>query len=135
MGMQDGGADGPQLIHNCGLVGIDSGSSSEHYFAAMKKLLFLVAYLVALASQPVMAQTGGPSVVVVQLYQSGFTKYQIVIDRGGDTPEVVEFKADPQIKQAGVYQHIFEKLAQEGYVIQSTFSLIPNSTTLVFGKK
>jgi hypothetical protein len=103
-------------------------------FAAMKKLLFLGACLVALASQPVMAQTAGPSIVVVQVFAAGFAKYQVVIDRGGDKPELVEFKADPQVKQAGVYQHIFEKLAQEGYVIKSTFSLEPHLTTLVFGK-
>jgi hypothetical protein len=89
---------------------------------------------VALASQPVMAQTVGPAIIVVQVYPAAFAKWQIVIDRGGDKPEVVEFKADPSIKQAGVYQHTFEKLAQEGYVIKSTFSLEPHSTTLVFGR-
>jgi hypothetical protein len=100
----------------------------------MKKLLFLGACLVALASQPVMAQTGGPAVVVVQIYQSSPNKGRIVVERGVDKPEIVEFKFSPQDEQAAAYQHIFAKLAQEGYVLKSTFSIQAGSTTLVFGR-
>jgi hypothetical protein len=57
----------------------------------MKKLLFLGACLVALASQPVMAQTGGADVVVVQV-SFGLGAGQILISHGGGKTEVVEIK-------------------------------------------
>jgi hypothetical protein len=121
---------------HCGLVGIDSGGSAEHYFAGMKKRVFLGACLMALASQPVKAQTGGlAAVVVVQIYQSTLNKGRIVVERGVDKPEIVEFKFSPQDEQAAAYQHIFAKLAQEGYVLKSTFSVQGGgATTLGFGR-
>jgi hypothetical protein len=100
----------------------------------MKKLVFLGACLVALASQPVMAQTGGPAVVVVQIYQSSLNKGRLAVDRGTGKPEIVEFKFNPQEEQSAAYQHTFTKLAEEGYVLKSTFSIQAGSTTLIFGR-
>lgn len=101
----------------------------------MKKLLFLGACLVALASQPVMAQTDGPEVIVVQTYQSRLNLGRMIIDRGLDKPEIAEFKLNPQEEQATAFQKLFAKLALQGYVLKSTFSIESGVTTLVFGKR
>jgi hypothetical protein len=102
----------------------------------MKKLLFLGACLVALASQPVMAQTGGADVVVVQV-SFGLGAGQILISRGGGKTEVVEIKK--QNRNAGfeseAYQQVISKLYQEGYTIKSTFSDgVRNQSNIVFVK-
>jgi hypothetical protein len=139
----------PQLIHNCGLVGIDSGSSWEHYFAAMKKLLFLGAYLVALASQPVRAQTGAADIVVVKVTES-YGRIEFFIARAGSKPEHRElgFK---QLKEKGEDRFFYNgsaeytrsllmELAQQGYTLTTTYTSGgvaggPGPTTLVFTKR
>ena len=102
---------------------------------AMKKLLFLGACLVALASQPVMAQTGGPEVVVARFYYGGTGKLHVAIARGTANPEIQELKgSDPEETQ--FCQKVIAKLYQEGYSLKSTFG--PGTgyaSTLVFVKE
>jgi hypothetical protein len=104
----------------------------------MKKLLFLAACLVTLASTPVVAQSGGPGVVIVQFYTTGLGNGHIAITRGEGRTEDVEFKVT-NIKQhtaAEAYQRVFAQLVQEGYSLKSTFFPEDGSTvTLVFEKK
>jgi hypothetical protein len=107
-------------------------------FAAMKKLIFLGACLVALTSQPVLAQTDGADVVViVQTYPiAGGTR--VLVSRSAGNTEQIDFKSGGknQAQEAEGYQQLFAKLYQEGYSLTSTFS--PGSmaaSTLVFTKK
>jgi hypothetical protein len=72
------------------LVSIDSGCGAEHYFEGMKKLLFLGACLVALASQPVIAQTDGTDIVVVKVTEN-YGLLQFDIARAGSKPEHRQF--------------------------------------------
>jgi hypothetical protein len=104
----------------------------------MEKLMFLAACLVALASTPVIAQLGGPNVVIVQVYTTGLGSGHIAITQGEGRTEDVEFKVT-NIKQhtaAEPYQRVFAQLVQERYSLKSTFFPKDGSTvTLVFEKK
>jgi hypothetical protein len=90
----------------------------------MKKLLFLGACLVALASQPVMAQASGAEVIIVQTNIVSSSGGYITITRGTEKTERVNFayynKRDPT--EAVAYQQVMTKLYQEGYSIKSTFT-------------
>jgi hypothetical protein len=55
----------------------------------MKKLLFLGACLVALASSPAMAQTGEADVVIVKISE-GYSSLHIAIVHGTGKPEVFD---------------------------------------------
>jgi hypothetical protein len=103
----------------------------------MKKLLFLGACLVALASQPVIAQTSVPQVIVVQVYFTGLGTGHLTVTRGEGQTEDIEFKQTniKQATEAETCQRVFEKLYQEGYSLKSTFS--PGTggiSTLIFAK-
>lgn len=91
----------------------------------MKKLFFIGACLVALASQPVLAQTGGADVVVVQLKESVTGTMRVVIAYPGGKMEEQEFKAGytdkAQNEAATEYQKLITKLYQQGYTLKSTF--------------
>jgi hypothetical protein len=102
----------------------------------MKKLLFLGACLVALASSPAMAQTGGAQVVVVQV-SFWASAGQILISRGEDKTEVISVKKDKnQGFATEACQKVIAKLYQEGYAIKSTFSDgVSNESILVFIKE
>jgi hypothetical protein len=101
----------------------------------MKRFLFLGACLVALASQPVMAQTGGADVVVVQV-SFGVGAGQILISRGEGKTEIVTVKKNKnEAFESEAYQQVIAKLYQEGYTIKSTFSDgVKNQCNLVFIK-
>ncbi|TVT40666.1 hypothetical protein FNT36_14455 [Hymenobacter setariae] len=90
----------------------------------MKKLLFLGACLVALASSPVVAQTGGADVVVVRVYSGNYSR--IVIAREGGKTEVLDFHAgitEKRDKEAATeLQQVVSSLYREGYELKSTFS-------------
>jgi hypothetical protein len=107
-----------------GLVSIDLGGSLQHYFAAMKKLLFLGACLVALASQPVMAQTGGADVVIVKVFEMTGT-LRIAISHGEGKTEVVEAVGGGSKKDIVTSSESLHKviagLYQQGYSLKSTF--------------
>lgn len=106
----------------------------------MKKLLFLGACLVVLSSQPVMAQTGGPDIVIVRLAEGAGTIHA-VITRGEGKSEEIEFpngsKNKGLIASSEGYYKMINKLYQEGYVLKSTFSssnINAENMTLLFVK-
>lgn len=103
----------------------------------MKKLLFLGACLVALASQPVVAQTSGPEVVVVRVFDAGINVH-LAINRGKGKTELVTFSSganDKHLAEAAEgYQQALFKLYQEGYTLKSTFTTSDRLSTLVFVK-
>jgi hypothetical protein len=107
----------------------------------MKKLIFLGACLVALASQPVMAQAGGADVVVVRLKEYD-TSVHLAITYGDGKTEFLKFDSGESDKRlmtsAENYHGILLKLYKAGYTLQSTFSATPSAsgtfTTLVFVK-
>jgi hypothetical protein len=110
----------------------------EAIFAAMKKLLFLGVCLVALASQPALAQTGEPPVIVVQLYYTGLFTAHITITRGDNKTEDIEFKetSTRDYTTAQAYQRVLVRLYQEGYALKSTFKSGENQpVTLIFDKR
>jgi hypothetical protein len=105
----------------------------------MKKLFFLGACLVALASSPVMAQTGTPDIVVMQVRETPTGSARIVLAYPGGKMEELDFKAGytekAQNEAASEYQKLFTKLYQQGYSLKSTFGPGSNSIyTLVFVK-
>jgi hypothetical protein len=131
-----------------GLRGVNAATESflrlsprgEAIFAAMKKLLFLGACLVALASQPAVAQTGGPDVIVVRVAEH-YGQTHLTIERAGQEPEEITFEWNPTGKGARAskgYYDVLAKLYQQGYQTQA---IIPGAgytkdmttyTTLVF---
>lgn len=103
----------------------------------MKKFLFLGAYLMALASQPVRAQTGGSNVVVVRVHDNGVS-IELLISRGKGNSELIKFSSGRSSKNlqeaAEGYQQTLAKLYQEGYSLKSTFTSAESLSTLVFVK-
>lgn len=92
----------------------------------MKKLIFFAGCLLALAAQPVLAQTGGADVVVVKVFEdSGNAMLRIAISRGEGKTEVTELKGGGFGKHIGpsaeACQRIVRQLYQEGYTLKSTF--------------
>ncbi|GAA4498486.1 hypothetical protein GCM10023172_15590 [Hymenobacter ginsengisoli] len=105
----------------------------------MKKLLILSACLLALASSPVAAQTSGPEVTTVSIYNG--LDMQIVITRGEGKSEVIvvsykESRKNPTVREEAC-QKVFAKLYQEGYTLKGTYGGGYNShieNTLLFIK-
>jgi hypothetical protein len=91
----------------------------------MKKLLFLGACLVALASSPVMAQTGGTDVVVVRITEEAVTVYVSVTQADGRSEQwkFVNGSTGKRLDESGQgYHKLLAGLYQQGYHLQSTFS-------------
>jgi len=95
---------------------------------------------VALASQPVLAQIGGPEVTVVRITE-GVRRVNVSITRPDGKSEQLAFEngaVGERLDKSGQgYQKLFAKLYQQGYRLQSTFSAAAPSdvrTTLVFVK-
>jgi hypothetical protein len=90
----------------------------------MKKLLFLGSCLVALASQPAMAQTGRPEVVVVKVMESMYTM-RIVVVQGSGTPQVQELNigegTKAMVSSSQEIQKVVAGLYAQGYSLKSTF--------------
>jgi hypothetical protein len=110
---------------------------NQQYFGVMKKLFFLGACLVALASQPSKAQTGVGDVVVVRIVE-GSTVY-VTITRGVGKSEQLEFANNYHGKGSNStvesYYQFVSKLYQEGYSLKSTIaSGTGASTILIFVK-
>jgi hypothetical protein len=108
----------------------------------MKKLVFLGACLVALASSPVKAQTGGADIVVVRVMEYNGRTY-LTVERAGQEPEQIDFKWDSRIgekreRASKGYLDTLSKLYQQGYRVQATIPGFTNAdvayTTLVFTK-
>lgn len=113
----------------------------------MKKLVFLGACLLALASQPVRAQTGGATqaqpasvdVVLLRTLDAPGRNHIVLIRPGGKTEEI-ESKGGPgvgNIKESGlILQRLITELCQDGYTLKSTFTgLAGYGATLVFIKE
>ena len=105
----------------------------------MKKLLLLCVCLLALASS-LRAAAAPPEIIVVRIYEGTHTT--IIITRGEGKSEKIEVEngvTDKKLTQASEsYYKVFERLYQEGYALQSTFSNIYSAntgfTTLLFVK-
>jgi hypothetical protein len=104
----------------------------------MKKLFFLGACLVAFASQPGMAQTGGAETIVVRLQESAGRIY-VVTATGSGKAEVSEVPIAGLthkyiVPVTEVYQQTLSKYSQQGYTLKgmSGGDLV---TTLVFMKE
>jgi hypothetical protein len=102
----------------------------------MKKLLFLGACLVALASQPVRAQATEKEVIIVQVITVGRGDGYITITRGSGREENISFKPySKNVPQEAVaYQQVITKLYQEVFNLKSTFTTSSSSVTMVFVK-
>ncbi len=91
----------------------------------MKKLLFLGACLVALASQPVMAQAGGSEVAVVRITEY-VTTIHVSVTRAEGKSEQWKFDSGDRGKRLDAsgqgYQKLLADLYQQGFHLQSTFS-------------
>ncbi len=108
----------------------------------MKKLIFLGACLLALASAPAKAQTGGADIVVVRVMEYHGRTY-LTIERAGQEPEQLDFKWDSRIgekweRASKGYLNALSKLYQQGYRVQATIPGFANDgvayTTLMFIK-
>jgi threonine dehydrogenase-like Zn-dependent dehydrogenase len=90
----------------------------------MKKLLLLGACLVALASQPVMAQTGGADVVIVKVHEVAGT-LRIAISHGEGKTEVIEAVGGASktgiVTSSESLHKVIAGLYQQGYSLKSTF--------------
>ena len=95
--------------------------------------------MVALASQPLMAQTGGTPVIIVQTYFSGANTMHITVTRAEGQTEETEVKDAMNVKAhvvAIAMQRVLAKLVQEGYTLRSTPNLGANQVpTLIFEKR
>lgn len=100
----------------------------------MKKLLFLGACLVALASQPVRAQSGASTEVDVTVVRvtAGYPRTFVTITRPGGKEERVEFdnyERNEKRPQVGVgFQQLVTDLYRQGYQLQSTFDTTTGTT-------
>ncbi len=105
----------------------------------MKKLLLVGACLWALATLPSVA-AAPPEIIVVRIYEGSHTT--IIITRGEGKSEKIEIEngiADKRLTQASEgYYKVFERLYQEGFTVQSTFTTVYDAnrgfTTLLFVK-
>ena len=99
----------------------------------MKKILLFGFCLLALSSSPVIAQTGGPGVIVVIVAPN-----KAVITREDGKSELMSLPNGTSDKNLTAHsewcQKLISKLYQEGYVIKSTFSETDYRTTLIFVK-
>ena len=108
---------------------------------AMKKLFFLGACLVALASSPAMAQTGGADIVVVRITEYSSTVYVSVTKEEGRS-EQWKFESGStgkRLDDSGQgYYKLLADLYRQGYRLQSTVSANVSSdisrTTMVLVK-
>jgi len=104
----------------------------------MKKLLLLGACLWALAAAPARAQTEPADIVVVRIFDNGVS-VNAIITRGEGKNEKVAFTSgglDKRLQASGEgYYNLFQKLYQEGYMLQNTFGAGDSGlTTLLFAK-
>lgn len=102
----------------------------------MKKLIFFGACLLALSSQPVLAQTGGTEVVVVRVFEySG--RLQITVSRGEGKTETIQAKGGEQNQDVGgeALQKVLTGLYQQGYTLKGSVNTYAGSMgTFVFSK-
>jgi hypothetical protein len=101
----------------------------------MKKLLFVGSCLVALASQPVRAQTGGSTEVDVTVVRvtAGYPRTFVTITRPGGKDESIEFdnygRAEKRQLVGPGFQQLVADLYKQGYQLQSTFDTTLGTNT------
>jgi len=107
----------------------------------MKKLLFLGACLLAFASQPVMAQTTGPDVVIVRVEERYSGNLMLFVERAGQETETIVFEETKKANMGKGYYPVLNKLYQQGYQLQGvipgaalTTGAAVTTSTLVFVK-
>ena len=102
----------------------------------MKKILILIACLLALGASPVTAQTGGPGVIFVSIYWMN-SCFKAAITREDGKSEVLTIPSGTSDKNlvdySQWYQKLISKFYQEGYALKSTFGG-DRQTYLVFVK-
>jgi hypothetical protein len=108
-------------------------------FAAMNKRLFMALGLLTTPALPVLAQAGGPDIVVVKVSEVQ-NSTQIVIMRGEGKSELMELEGgggpNAMTQSARRVQQVLTKLYAQGYVIKSTFTGDHgNMSTLVLVKE
>ena len=92
----------------------------------MKKILILIACLLALGASPVNAQTSGPGVVFVSIVELN-NSYKAAITREDGKSEVLTFPGGIGVSDKNLtvnsqwYQKLISKFYQEGYALKSTF--------------
>jgi hypothetical protein len=96
----------------------------------MKNLFVVCACLVTLLSQPVACWAADPEVVVVQLTPLALGKMRVSVVRPGAKAETQEFSSNPEERAEG-QQRLFQQFYQQGFTIQSTYSTISGTTTVV----
>lgn len=89
----------------------------------------------ALASQPVRAQVGEAAVVVVKVYYSGIRTGHILISRGPNSNEEIEFTDNKPNVEAEKLQGVIAKLHQEGFRLRSTISRSEGQSPLLIFEK
>lgn len=92
--------------------------TDEAIFATMKKFLVLGAFLVALASAQVKAQTSGPDVVLIRVQERLSGRISLAIERAGQETETVEFQETKSQSATKGYYPVVAKLYQQGYQLQ-----------------
>lgn len=101
----------------------------------MKKLLLLGAYMAAVASSPVLAQTGTSEVAIVQLYFTRINTGHLSLTRTTGTTEAAQFKtSNTHQEEATAYQRVFTQLYQDGYSLKSTITRLEDIATWIFVK-
>lgn len=105
----------------------------------MKKLFFLGACLVVLASSPVHAQATKGEVVVVRIVDKASQGKVVVVRPGGKTEELALNQSlnSKGLVEAGLtLQQLVTTLTHEGYTLKSTFTSSEGfGATLIFIKE
>ncbi|RPD45828.1 hypothetical protein DNI29_16900 [Hymenobacter sediminis] len=102
----------------------------------MKKLSYVVGFLLLLSSSPVLAQ-GEPEIAVVRI---DVYAAKVIITRGEGKSEVTDlslsnFAVEKRAVQVNeVYYATLKKLQQEGYVLKERLNASESASTLLFVK-
>lgn len=104
----------------------------------MKKYVFVGACLLALASLPARAQTGGEDIVVVKVAEYQNSTQLVLVDSAGKS-ELMELEGgggpNAMTQSAKRVQRVVASLYAKGYVLKSTFTGDHGSiSTLIFVK-
>jgi len=104
----------------------------------MKKLFFLGACLVALASSPAVAQTGSPDLVLVRFSYTGTSNLRIIVTRAEGKSEVSVTKSSGtekgEVAASEAMHNVLRQLYQEGYALTSTTAEAPGRFEWVLTK-
>ncbi|GAB3244807.1 hypothetical protein GCM10027346_42800 [Hymenobacter seoulensis] len=99
----------------------------------MKKLFYVLGFLLLCSTCPVLAQTE-PDIVVVHINTAA---RKVAITRGEGKTEITEFRtrfgSDKYLSDVNeAYYTTIKKLLGEGYVLQERLDSVPTASTLLF---